>query len=267
LSRVKLVSLGFWLMLVAGFLAPVHALELGISPPEIQIRVAPGDTYRGEIIVFGSDIEPVDVLLSKTDWSLTTSGDYLMLPMGTVKRSASSWVSLASSQFRLPPKQGRRVQYTIKAPPNISGSYWTGIMFSTVSAPVSSKEKQVQIGMAGRIVCSVKIDVDGSLPRGNVERMRLKWDGESKKILAGLRVKNNGDSFIRFKGRLEVRDSQGRIANALPFEEGLVLPDSAREFSLKDYDFQFKPGFYVALAIADLGDKSQKAVQGTLEIK
>ncbi len=255
------------LVLLTILTVPCLALEMGISPPDITLQIAPGQTYSGEILVYGSENETIEISVVKHDWSLTTAGEYQFLPMGTVKRSASPWVSFAVNRLTIPPKRGQRLQYTVKVPAGASGSYWGAIMFTSV--PANSGEKpMVQLTTAGRIAYILKIDVNGSPPAvGNIDRFKLNWLSETKKVAAAFRIKNSGASFLRFKGRLEVRDRQGVIVYVIPFNEGLILPDSIHEFGLRDYNFNFKPGYYVALAVADLGDKSMKAMQTTFEVK
>jgi hypothetical protein len=253
-----------WVAIWAG---PCLALDLGISPPDISIQISPGQTYQGEIFVFGSDRETTQVTIFKNDWFLTSAGAYQFLPMGTVKRSAAPWVTIQANRLSLAPKTGQRVQYTLKVPADASGSYWTALMFSTVPAAAPGNGR-FQIAMSGRVAYIMRIDVNGSAPgRGSIERFHLNWDAKQQKIVAALRVKNSGESFVRFKGRLEIRDNRGRIVNVLSFGEGLILPGSAQEFRLQEYSFHFQPGYYVGLAVADLGDQSLKAVQTTFQVK
>ena len=255
------------LLLLTILLAPCFALDLGISPPDIDFKINKGASYHGEIFIFGSETETTHVNIYKNDWTLTSAGNYQFLPVGIVKRSAASWITLNVTQLSLPPKAGQTIDYTLTVPPDASGSYWAAIMFSTIPETVSGKG-QIRVAVSGRVAYIMRIDVNGS-PNGvaSIERVNMYWDKERQKIVAAMRIKNSGSSFARFNGRLELRDSQGRIVKVLPFQDGLVLPDSYRDFYLKDYDFRFKPGFYVALSVADLGDKSMKAVQSTLEIK
>jgi hypothetical protein len=270
-GRINLSKVGTLGLLCLVFLltlpAPGFALDLGISPPDISIKIDRGATYTGEIFVFGSDDETVNVNVYKSDWLLTSSGNYQFLPMGTIKRSASPWITLNINKLSLPPKAGQKIAYSLKVPSNASGSYWAAIMFSTIPEAVQGK-KQIQIAVSGRVAYIMRIDINGSPSGiGNIDRFNLRWDKENKKVMSVMRIKNNHDSFVRFRGRLELRDSQGKLVAVLPFSEGLVLPESSREFDLQDYRLEFKPGFYVALAIADLGDKSMKAVQTSFEIK
>lgn len=264
-SKLKVSGLLGLMLLLVGT-APCFALALGISPPDISIQISPGETYQGEIFVFGAEAETTNMTIYKNDWSLTSAGGYQFLPMGTVGRSAASWITLQVNHLSLAPKTGQRVRYTLNVPPGASGSYWAAIMFATAPAAFPGQD-QLRIAMSGRVAYIVRIDVHGSPPGiASVERFQLSWDEGSKKLLARLGIKNSGTSFIRFKGKLEIRDRQGRVVNALPFNDGLILPNSVREFSLQDYSVEFKPGFYVALAIADLGGKSAKALQTTFEV-
>lgn len=263
--RCWVIGVSFVLVLVLWL--PARALDLGISPPDIQLKINRGEQYQGELYIYGSDSETVDVKAHPMDWSLTTSGAYQFLPVGTVKRSASSWISFSPANFRLSPKRGQKVLYTVKVPDNVSGSYWGNIMFDT-NPTLQKGKNQFQIAVAGRLAFIIRIDINGSpAPAGSVEKLSANWNPETGKLNATFRVRNNGDSFIRFKGRLEIKDHRGQKAGEVAFKEGYILPDYTREFSLKDSDLALPPGVYVGLAIADFGERSLKAVQTTFEVK
>jgi hypothetical protein len=255
------------LILFIIFITPALALDLGISPPDINLKINRGDQYQGEFYLFGSEKESIQVKVYPMDWSLSTSGNYQFLPMGTIKRSASSWISFYPKNFSLPPKRGQKIGYTIKTPKNVSGSYWAALMAET-NPVLGDDPGQVQVMMAGRVVYIIRIDINGSPTGvGKIERLKLNWVRESNRVEASLRIKNSGSSMLRFKGKLELKDQQGKAVGVVPFREGYILPDYTREFDLVDHSINLKPGFYIGLAIADFGERDLKAVQATLEIK
>lgn len=248
-------------------ITPAFALDLGISPPDVNLKIDRGDQYQGEFYLFGSENESIQLKVYPMDWSLSTSGDYQFLPVGTVKRSASSWISFYPKTLNLPPKRGQKIAYTVKAPKDASGSYWAALMAET-NPMGSDNPGQIQVKMSGRVAYIIKIDINGSpLGTGKVERLRLNWVQEKNQLKASLRIKNSGISMLRFKGKLELKDEQGKSIGMIPFREGYILPDYTREFDLIDHKINLKPGFYIGLAIADFGERNLKAVQTTLEIK
>ena len=201
------------------------------------------------------------------DWSLSVSGGIQFLPTGTLKRSASSWVSFRPTNFRILPKRGQKVQYVIKVPPDASGSYWSTIMFDTNPTLQKGKER-FQIAVAGRLAFIIRVDINGSPPgAGNIEKLKLNWNPTTKKLEAAFRVKNTGPTMIRFKGQLEIKDVNGKKVGEIPFKEGYILPDYSREFNLPENELVLLPGFYIGLAMADFGERSLKAVHTSFEIK
>ncbi len=255
------------LILFVSFITPVLALDLGISPPDINLKINRGEQYQGELYLFGSEKDSIQIKIYPMDWSLSTSGNYQFLPMGTVKRSASSWISFSPKTLNLPPKRGQKIEYTIKVPNDASGSYWAALMAET-NPTLGGEPGQVQVMMAGRVAYIIRIDINGSSAGvGKVERLKLNWDQEDNKLDASLRIKNSGISMLRFKGKLELKDNQGKAIGTIPFREGYILPDYTREFDLADHKLNLKSGFYIGLAIADFGERNLKAVQASLEIK
>lgn len=245
----------------------LQAMDLGISPPDVWLKLNPGGVYQGQIYIMGSKEEEVAINTYLMDWSLNSAGEYQFLPKGTLKRSASPWITFTPSQFKLLPGKGQRVNYTVKAPLDASGSYWSVLMFSTIPRPLDANAK-FQIAAAARVAYIIKVDINGSRAgKGKIERFKLNYDEGVKKVAATVRIKNSGETSIRFKGRLELKDVQGRIVGAIPFNEGIILPDLSREFVLSDQEIALGPGFYIGLAILDLGERTQQAVQGTLNIK
>lgn len=255
------------LILFIILLTPALAIDLGISPPDINLKINPGEQYQGELYLFGSEKEAVQIRIYPMDWSLSTSGNYQFLAMGTLKRSAAPWISFSPKNVNLPPKRGQKVEYTIKVPQNASGSYWAALMAET-NPTIDEASGRVQVMMAGRVAYIIRIDINGSQSGiGKIEKLRLNWNQENKRLEAYLKIKNSGDSMLRFKGKLELKDSQGKGVGTIPFREGYILPDYTREFELVDQKLNLNPGFYVGLAVADFGERNLKAVQGTLEIK
>ena len=262
----KSYGIVLYVILFIMVLLPVRALDLGISPPDVNLKLNSGQVYQGEVYIFGSDEETMAINASLMDWSLSSTGEYQFLPLGTLKRSASPWITFNPWNFNLPPKRGQKITYTIKVPTDASGSYWGTIIFNTNPTTIAGKD-HYQVKVAGRIAFIIRIDINGSpLGGGSIERFHLDWNPTARTLNAALRVKNSGVSFIRFKGRLELKDKQGQIVGKFPFKEGYVLPDSSREFTLSSAKLQLAPGFYVGLAVTDLGDRSLEAVQNSLEI-
>lgn len=248
-------------------LAPALALDLGISPPDINLKISPGEQYQGEFYLFGAENETIQVKVYPMDWSLSTTGNYQFLPIGTIKGSASSWISFFPRNFNLPPKRGQKIEYTIKVPSDASGSYWATLMVET-NPTSGGPPGQLQVMMAGRVAYIIRIDINGSSAGvGKIEKLRLNWNQERNKLEASLRIKNSGASMLRFKGRLELKDNQGKAVGSIPFSEGYILPNYTREFELADHKMNLRPGFYIGLAIADFGERNLKAVQSTVEIK
>lgn len=243
------------------------AFDVGISPPDVNLVLNRGEVYQGETNILGSNNEATEINAYANDWSLNTSGNYQFLPLGTLKRSASPWISFTPKKFNLPPQRGQKIAYTIKVPQDANGSYWAVLMFGTRPTLTPGKE-QMQITMSARVAYVIRIDILGSPPGvGSIERFQLSWNANQKKIDAKIRIRNSGISFIRFKGRIELKDRQGKKVGVIPFNEGLVLPDHSREFFLADSDLKLAPGYYIGLAIADFGGRNLKAVQSSFQVE
>lgn len=248
----------------------LHAVDLGMSPLDADLQLNRGSEYKGELFLFGSDEETTDIKAALLDWSLTVKGAYQFLPAGTLPNSASPWISFSPLDFSLPPKRGQKINYTVKVPPDAAfGSYWCTIVFET--KPTLLPKGQFQVTAAGRLAYIIKITINGSSPGiGTIERFNLSWNEKDRMVDATLRVKNSGSSFIKFKGRLEIKDHKGNGICVMPFREGSVLPGYSREFVLTPSEGktpELQPGYYVALAVVDFGDRKLKAVQESFEVK
>lgn len=243
-----------------------RAVELGISPPDVHLNLNPGQTYQGEVKVFGSDREPVAVNIYPMDWSLSAAGDYQFLPAGILKRSIVPWLTLDLQNFSLPPGTGQKVRYRLRVPDNASGSYWGVIMCGAVPKPAAGKDR-MQIAMTGRMAYLIRVDVDSPAPSCVIEGYQLRWDAARHKLKVNLRLKNNGASFVYFRGYLELKDLQGQKVGMIPMQNGLILPDSSRAVQWGDGNLALEPGTYIGLAVVDAGTRSLQAVQGTVEVQ
>ena len=101
----------------------VQSTEAGIvvSPLKQEVDVKPGRTAEFHISIANSarnewDQPAETVHLEVMDFSVSEGGGLTFQPAGTVKNSASKWITLDKSDLRLAPGQGEKVTCKLRAP-------------------------------------------------------------------------------------------------------------------------------------------------------
>src|SRR5687768_14511905 len=86
-------------LLVFSFLYsfPVEAATIRISAPKIELELAPGETYSGEIAAENPTEDPANVKIYMEDWKYAPggTGEKKFFPAGTTDLSSAKWISFS----------------------------------------------------------------------------------------------------------------------------------------------------------------------------
>ena len=102
---------------------------LGVEPPVLLKEAKPGEALTQTLTVYNVGTRPVRVRASLGDWTYDPMGKLQFLPTGSLRESASPWVTFSPAEFLLEPKQSRPLTYTLTVPKEATpGTHW-GILF------------------------------------------------------------------------------------------------------------------------------------------
>ncbi|GLV46968.1 hypothetical protein TJA_01440 [Thermus sp. LT1-2-5] len=241
---------------------------VGVSPPRALYPATPGASLTGSVLVDHpgrSGTLQVEVVLQ--DVLLQADGRPLYLDPGSHPRSLARWLSVNPLTFFLQPQATQEVRYTVQVPGGVGpGTYWGIIFFE--SAPAGAREGQGGLGIRvkTRVGHVVYVEVGQVTRSGRIQGFRYLPPSREGPAQVRLSFQNTGTGLLRLKGRVEVRDLQGRPLAQAEVPETASLPGATHEIPapLKE---PLAPGRYLVLAVLDYGSPSLIAGEGRIEVR
>lgn len=268
--RRWLVGIAAGLTLMIPGLCPASFV---VSPMEHHLTVTPGSQSAATVTVHNAGEKPLTLRLYFQDSRIDGRGVETDLPAGALARSCASWAALSEAVIDLVPREVRAVTVTLSVPDSARGSYWTKLYLEEMSTPVSHKKQihdraysifiKQQVGV--RLFC----DVAGTERIGAlVNSVIIHQEPKAPRSIV-TRVVNTGNTLLRCRGRVEIRDSAGGVIQTLLMGidgEFYVFPDGYRDLPTKS-DTPLAEGTYTALAIVDFGGDHVVAGEEVLRIR
>ena len=95
-----------------------QAATIRINSPKIELELAPGQTYSGEIIAENPTNEALKTKIYLEDWIYKTggTGEKIFSPIGTTALSAGRWITFTPTNEEVQPYSRTVVRYTINVP-------------------------------------------------------------------------------------------------------------------------------------------------------
>jgi len=226
------------------------SFALRISQLGFYLDVPPGERKKFSLRV-GSDEAGVTVFnVSLIDWDRNLKGENRWFEKNTLSRSCAGWISISPAQFQLKKGEVKEITFVIDVPQDAQGTYWTAIYIKP------SRATSFQEGTAIQTYIEFKVKIYETPP--GTEEKRGKVTGMELLGINPLRMniifQNTGNVYLKPQGRIEIRDTTGKIVKKIPIPEFPVLPGARRllEVSEEEGDF-LPPGQYLALGIIDYG--------------
>ena len=265
--RCLLCSTVVLIVFTAGFVSPMRAMELTVSPPRIELNVEPGKPVEGTILLSGSFPTAAVIRVTYGDWSLKPNGDFIFFERpGLQSRSLLGWLEVSPGKFTMSGKQMQTVRYRLRPPEDITGGYWGMIFLQGDPKPVTAGQGSVGVNIVGRLAVIVYAQTQrGAIVDGKIKGVTAKWAEGSLAMTANF--VNLGNVMLRLKGRFEIRDAaSGKTVDKVNFENLPVLPDGNRIIAMTEKE-RLAPGAYALVAVVDYGGKSNVAGQCSFKIR
>ena len=243
---------------------------LGVEPPvKMNDNASRGQTITENVKVANLTNKPVRVLALRSDWDYAESGKIRYLPVGSVKKTASTWITLADNDLVLQPKEVSTLRYSIEVPKDAEdGTYWGIVIFR----PEDSDAKPGQLVFDFKVQVShvFYVNVGTKRSAGKITGLLTRPPATAQSPLATVvKYSNTGNVAQKVTLRLEIRDRSGKVVVKTDFEEdgpAVVLPGRSRVFQVSVWG-PLPPGQYVALAIVNYGEKTDVAGELAFQVK
>lgn len=231
LAHVGILLLATFLA-IGSFGARAHATTGGItiSPTSINKEIAPGTSYKGEVIVINQGDVDVTYKVYATPYSV--SGEEYKPYFAPVKGATNitDWITFASAGKTLKVGNDDHVGYTINVPKNTgAGSYYGTIFAETEDKGSNGVITRKRVGTV------VYIRVSGNATeQGNVETWSVPLVQQDP-LSANLRLANTGSVHYEAKLKVTVSDIFG--SKKFIYErEPKVLPQKIRRIPISWQD-------------------------------
>lgn len=141
----RLVALTGFLLLVSTAFASPMACGLTVSIAQFRLAAEPESEVSGSFVVLNDEPRSVDFTVLVVDWDEDSDGVLHTVPGGGVERSCAMWLEADTRSFRLAALEERAVDFTVRVPPHVSGTYWTGLVVRASSAGSVATESLIRI--------------------------------------------------------------------------------------------------------------------------
>jgi hypothetical protein len=236
MKKAILAHVGIFLLAtffaIGGFDAKARAANGGItiSPTSVNKEIAPGASYKGEVIVINQGDVDVTYKVYATPYSV--NGEEYKPYFAPVKGATdiTDWITFASTGKTLKVGNDDHIAYTITVPKGVgAGSYYGTIFAETEDKGSNGVITRKRVGTV------VYIRVSGqAVEKGDIETWSVPWLQKSP-LTANLRLANTGSVHFESKVKVTVSDIFG--SKKYTYErEPKVLPQKNRKIPVSWQD-------------------------------
>lgn len=233
---------------------PSHAASVQIDKPKIELELAPGETYSGEVTVENSADEELKVRLYLEDWKYKSSGkgDKDFFPGGSTEQTASPWITFSPADEVLKPFGHVTARYTVRVPESATGGHYSVLFFETILGSAEQADGS-NILVAGRIGALFFIRVKGTVEaKGEFRSIELVPPKGNAPLVVRTDFANTGNVEITAAGKFLAMDAAGKIAAR--GDLGSIYTQSGQSASKEsEWIGRLEPGTYQAVLTYDLG--------------
>lgn len=241
---------------------------LKISPSRMDIAVpAGGEKTVGLIVEYDKDkpdaqLPNARIIARLDDWKVAPNGEFSFVPANSTPRSAASWITYSPSEFTLAPGTRQVIRFTVSVPKETApGDYYLACYVQDRTPPPPPSEGQRQLTISYRFYTIIYVRVPG-----------LTTDGSLQSLEAGVKdglpvitpkLANAGNSRLRPKHSVEIRDEKDNVVFATPMNETLVVLGGQSWQMPIPVDAELPAGNYKLAYSVDFGDKKEIQVGKT----
>ena len=230
---------------------------LAVSPLQQEVEVKPGKKATFFITLTNNkrseQTQPCPVRVNMQDFTVSDKGQLSFGPEYKHPRSATGWISSEENEIVLNPGESRKVKFTVSAPINADGDYWTAAMIE-LGNPDNSEEKGVQVKFRtasgifvhvarrnyterGSIieanVNTPEVDTTDNLTEENASEPAPERIGKNQVLEINAELKNDGLVAFLARGKAYIYSDGWRRVATVPLYAGRrrVLPGDSRWFT------------------------------------
>ena len=259
-----------WLLVlcaVAGVQAQVDG-GISISPPRMEIIIPAGtEKTVGMIVDYTRDFPeaklPIARLVARLeDWSVAPNGELMLRPVGTLPRTAAGWVTYTPPEFTLAADTRQIIRFTFSVPKDTPpGDYYLACYIQGRDAPPPPKEGGRQITVSFRYYTLIYVKVPGLTDDAALLALEAKVVNGYPVVIP--QMENKGNSRVRPKHAVEIRNADGKVVFTSPMAETMVVLGGHSWQKPFPINAELPAGKYKLSYTVDFGDKKELQVGNT----
>lgn len=228
---------------------------IGVEPPVVVHTGVPGQTITLNIRVGNPGPKPLRVRISLSDWSYSPAGELSFAAPGKNPASAALWTRLSDASVNLAGFEVQTIRYTITVPKDATpGSHWGMVFFQgeALDAPPGAIAT-----FNTRVAHTFYVNIPPTTQTGKIAGIFGRPSQPANKSFnIAIQYVNTGNIAQQLQGRVEIRDSSGKMVAVSLVKLQVVLPGATRIIQVS-LGGPLPAGDYTALAILNYGDKGK----------
>jgi hypothetical protein len=235
----------------------------------VELHMNPGQEYSGSLKLSSESGAKTRIRAEVDDFYIDDKGTPQFerdLPQEAVY-SCKKWLSLNPMEIELEKGGFLNVRYTLQLPTDVpTGSYNCAATFTTM--PTAEQASGMGMRMAVRVVAAVYVTVGAPIVVGRLKEIKLEPAAPTKESKeagwqAVVVLENQGHTYFRPTGKLEVLDAEGKAVETADFPSLPVLRQRDQRF-IFPLKTKLEAGRYKLRARVDIG--TGEVQEGSAEV-
>ncbi|MGB9681459.1 MAG: hypothetical protein ACP5RW_09665 [bacterium] len=203
---------------------PLKEIKVSISPPIMELSLAPKTTYGFSISLTNLSTLRLRVRGEVSPFTFEENGTLVILDKPD-KWSCKDWITLEDINFTISPRENYTVNGKVSVPSDVTGGKYSAVTFD-----INSSDEIIG-GMGVKIRTGTLIFI--SIP--STERKELALDSFTiekstpEEVVFSMVLKNLGNTYLKIEGNVNIKDSQGKRVRTIPLKDvSTILPEGRR---------------------------------------
>ena len=237
-----LISACFLCGFTAVWQAHAATFAARVSPPNFELKGAPGEKIRHLIHIQNSDEDPAEYLIRTADWDINAQGGVVIRPVeaGLSENSCRPWSRIERGRIKLAPQQIKKYRFEIQVPADVSAGE---CRFAILISPTPESIETTQLGtisipITGQIAIVVYVVIGDATANLEFRGARV-IQGEDGRQAAYLDFYNSGNAHGRPFGNVNVEQSDGSnielVVVPFPVLPGRTMPVGLQSMGGPEY--------------------------------
>lgn len=264
ISMTKKMLLAVVMLLVAS--AGSFAFSLNVDPSSLSLSAGPGESVSGMITLDNKGDQEISVRAYAEDWAFMPDRSKSFRKPGSVKNSCSKWIYLHPEELRIAPGQSKQVRYTVTAPQDAAGGYYSVIFFETQQDDPELLKK-ANVIIAGRIGSIVYFETkEGLEKRMSMSDLKISRSVPGKPMYFKFTAKNEGNTYVAPSGNIVIVDDLANLHARIDIQKQYVLQGESLVIENK-WVSNLAAGQYDVIATVDYGGDAPLSLKRRITVE